>query len=94
MTERTDDYIKNMIRRMLVAEGWTKPAAEDQIKQMVDRFLAWRLPVGFNPDNGISFEPIAGKDGPHPFCREPSGTNLLDAAQAEAMVRHMLATPQ
>lgn len=24
MTERTDDYIKNMIRRMLVAEGWTR----------------------------------------------------------------------
>jgi len=59
---------------------------EAQIKHMVDRFLCWKLPENFNPDNGISFEPIAGKDGPHPFRREPSGTNLFDATQADAMV--------
>lgn len=63
---------------------------EDQIKHMVDRFLSWKLPADFSPDDGISFEPIAGKDGPHPFRREPSGTNLLAATQATAMVRHML----
>lgn len=25
MTPRSDDYVKNMIRRMLVEEGWVKP---------------------------------------------------------------------
>jgi hypothetical protein len=63
---------------------------EAQIKHMVDRFLSWKLPENFNPDDGISFEPIAGKGGPHPFRREPQGTNLLDATQAADMVRHML----
>jgi hypothetical protein len=66
------------------------PLTEVQLKHMVDRFLSWKLPANFNPDGGISFEPIAGKDGPHPFHREPQGTNLLDATQAAAMVRHML----
>lgn len=63
---------------------------DTQIKHMVDRFLAWRLPENFSPDDGISYEPIAGKDGPHPFRREPQGTNLFDATQADAMVRHLL----
>jgi len=63
---------------------------EDQIKHMVDRFLSWKLPSNFSPDNGISFEKIAGANGPHPFTREPVGTNLLDASQADAMVRHMI----
>lgn len=63
---------------------------EDQIKHMVDRFLMWKLPENFSPDNGISFNPVAGEGGPHPFKRDPSGTNLLDAQQAMAMVRHMV----
>lgn len=63
---------------------------EDQIKHMVNRFLGWKLPENFNPDDGISFEPIAGKDGPFPFRRTPSGTNLFDATQADAMVRYMM----
>lgn len=60
------------------------------IKYMVDRFLTWKLPADFNPDGGISFEQLAGKDGPHPFKREPTGTNLFTATQAEAMVRYMV----
>jgi ribA/ribD-fused uncharacterized protein len=63
---------------------------EAQIKHMVDRFLAWKLPKTFSPDGGISFERIAGADGPHPFTNEPSGTNLLCATEATEMVRHML----
>jgi len=62
---------------------------EDQIKHMAQRFLMWKLPEHFAPDNGISFKP--------PFPEEPMrsrhwpvGTNLLDANQAEAMVRHMI----
>lgn len=64
--------------------------SEDQIKKMVDRFLTWRLPEDFSPDGGISFDPISGWLGPHPSKREPVGTNLLNAVQAEAMVRHMV----
>lgn len=63
---------------------------KDQIKHMVDRFLGWKLPSDFNPDNGISFERLAGTNGPHPFVREPSGTNLFDATQATAMVSYMI----
>ena len=63
---------------------------DEQIKHMVNRFLAWKLPADFGPDGGISFERVAGANGPHPFTREPVGTNLLTYTQAEAMVRHML----
>lgn len=61
-----------------------------QVKHMVDRFLSWKLPADFAPDGGISFEKVAGATGPHPFVREPVGTNLLTATQAADMVRHML----
>lgn len=67
-----------------------KTMNDAQIKHMVDRFLSWRLPEHFNPDGGISFERIAGQNGPHPFKREPVGTNLLSADQAKEMVLHML----
>ena len=56
-----------------------------QIKHMVSRFLAWRLPETFGPDGGIRF---TRPDQPHiPW---PVGTNVLNATEAEAMVRHML----
>jgi hypothetical protein len=63
---------------------------EAQIKHMVDRFLAWKLPENFRPDGGVSFDPIGNAGTTYEFHREPMGTNLLDATQAEAMVRHML----
>lgn len=68
---------------------------DEQIKHMVNRFLAWRLPKNFNPDDGISFEPefnveYNAKQGRPPQRREPRGTNLFDATQAEAMVRHLV----
>ena len=62
---------------------------EAQIKHMVDRFLSWRLPQPWRPDGGISYTP---PDLPpevlanHP----PVGTNLFDAGQTTAMVRHMI----
>lgn len=65
---------------------------ETQIKHMVDRFLGWKLPRDtFNPDCGISFnnKPFNAHT-PHPMLYEPSGTNLFDATQADAMVRYML----
>ncbi len=68
---------------------------DDQIKHMVQRFLMWKLPENFNPDNGISFQPEFNvewnaKQGKPPQRHEPVGTNLLDYTQAEVMVRHML----
>ena len=56
-----------------------------QIKHMVDRFLAWKLPGNFSPDGGISFDPPVAVAWPWPI-----GTNLLDATQVTAMVQHMV----
>lgn len=64
------------------------------IKNMVDRFLGWKLPEDFNPDNGISFDPLMNKGTPREMKREPSGTNLFDAQQAEAMIRHIVNVPR
>ena len=66
--------------------GWM---TEAQIKHMVDRFLGWRLPRPWHPDNGISYQRpnYAHEPADHDW---PTGTNLFDAAQAEAMVRYML----
>lgn len=63
---------------------------EAQIKHMVDRFLMWKLPESFNPDAGISFKPTFNDHMDPPMKHNPSGTNLLDAQQADAMVRHMI----
>lgn len=63
---------------------------EDQIKHMVNRFLGWRLPQNFNPDGGVSFKKTFNDHLPTPTKYEPSGTNLLDATQADAMVRYMI----
>ena len=61
-----------------------------QIKHMVDRFLGWKLPKNFSPDAGISFKAVYNEKSPWPGKHEPSGTNLFDATQATAMVRHMI----
>lgn len=63
---------------------------EAQIKHMVDRFLAWKLPENFNPDGGISFKKAFNEHTDYPGEHQPSGTNLLGADQATAMVRHMI----
>ena len=56
-------------------------------KLMVDRFLRWKLPLGFAPDAGIKFDKPSymalGDD-------MPTGTNLFSADQAAAMVRFMI----
>jgi hypothetical protein len=57
----------------------------DYLDATVDRFLQWRLPDTFAPDCGISFTPLN-----HPNSW-PTGTNLLTAAQAKDMLRHVLA---
>ena len=55
--------------------------------EMVDRFMCWKLPVDFHPDAGVSFNP--GHITPAtPWW--PTGTNLLTADQAKAMLEHVL----
>lgn len=63
---------------------------EAQIKHMVDRFLCWRLPSDFNPDGGVSFKKTFNDHMTPPMKNEPIGTNILDATQADAMVRYMV----
>lgn len=73
--------------KAMAADVSTPPAervVEAQIEHMVQRFLQWKLPENFNPDGGIGFD--KSYRSPH----GPVGTNLFDATQAEAMVRHML----
>lgn len=65
---------------------------EEQIKQMVNRFLQWKLPDDFYPDNGIHFSPFHKGLGGKPVKNEPVGTNLLTATQAEEMIRYILET--
>lgn len=63
---------------------------DKQIKHMAERFLGWRLPENFAPDAGISFTPTFNDHLPSgPMKHNPTGTNLLDYTQAEAMVRYM-----
>lgn len=68
----------------------TKAMTEDQIKHMVDRFLMWKLPENFRPDDGISFKATYNENTPWPMKHEPMGTNLFDATQAIEMVRFMI----
>jgi hypothetical protein len=63
---------------------------DEQIKAMVSRFLAWRLPENFAPDGGISFKSTFNENTPWPMKNEPTGTNLFNYEQAEAMIRHMM----
>jgi hypothetical protein len=62
----------------------------DQIKTAVSRFLTWKLPADFAPDGGITFKAEFNENTPWPMKHEPSGTNLLNYPQAEAMIRHIL----
>ena len=63
---------------------------EQQIKYMANRFLTWRLPDNFRPDGGVTFTAIGNAGSPFEYRNRPFGTNLLDAMQAEEMVRYMI----
>jgi hypothetical protein len=63
---------------------------EDQIKYMVEKFLSWHLPEDFSPDAGISFKRDYNEHTPFPMKHQPTGTNLFDYTQTEAMIRHMI----
>lgn len=68
----------------------TSPLSRDQVKYMADRFLNWKLPANFCPDGGITFKPLGNEGTPYEYRHNPSGTNLLDATQAIAMVLYMI----
>lgn len=55
---------------------------------MVGRFLAWELPRNLNPDGGLLLDKTYISRWPELW---PTGTNLLDAEQAEAMIRVLIA---
>jgi hypothetical protein len=57
------------------------------VSEMVNRFLGWKLPHNFSPDNGIEFSRPEHKE----FW--PIGTNLFTADEAKAMFEYVLATP-
>ena len=60
--------------------------------EMVNRFLMWKFPEDFHPDGGILFKRESDYEHPE-FGRTkfaPTGTNLLDAQQARAMLEHVL----
>lgn len=63
---------------------------KELIDLMVDRFLQWKLPADFAPDGGISFKREFNENTEHPMRHEPTGTNLLTATQAKAMIEFVL----
>jgi hypothetical protein len=92
----TDKQVDEMCRKLAISFGVA--TTDDLVKEMVNRFLNWKLPANFNPDAGISFKPeynveYMAKQGKPPMRHEPIGTNLFHAGQAEEMVRHMLGLP-
>jgi hypothetical protein len=95
---RQDEENDNSGRERSVDQGALQPSASvttegsqaAAVDHMVSRFLAWRLPENFSPDNGISFKAEFNEHTAHPMRCNPTGTNLFDRTQAEAMVRHML----
>lgn len=57
--------------------------------EMVNRFLGWKLPENFSPDGGVSFvKPFVVPA--YQKAHWPSGTNLLNAEQARAMLEYVL----
>jgi hypothetical protein len=86
---RHQENIRPLLGSQAEAPRPTAPNSQ-QIQVMVNRFLTWRLPENFNPDGGISFKRTFNENTAHPMKHEPVGTNLLDATQAEAMIRYLI----
>lgn len=87
----TDKQVDDMCRKFAISFGVA--TTDDLVKEMVNRFLYWKLPKDFAPDAGIIFKAEYNQDTPWPARHEPKGTNLFHAGQAEEMVRHMLGLP-
>lgn len=62
-----------------------------QVAHMVSQFLAYQFPIDMQPDGGLILNPSYTAPNGELLPYRPTGTNLLNGTQAEAMVRHMLA---
>lgn len=82
--------IADMVAESVAGEGLNMQLGEEQIKHMANRFLGWRLPDNFNPDGGVRFERFGNAGTEHQYVNSPTGTNLLDAGQAEEMIRFIV----
>jgi len=82
--QETKDEAEFMAIQLRIALGNIQPIV---IKEMVNRFLGWRLPEDFGPDCGVSFTPLS-----HPNSW-PIGTNLLTSDQAKAMFEYCTLKP-
>lgn len=74
---------------------YTRPSTENApvaalVERMTQRFLGWKLPEHFNPDAGISFDPVFNKGHEFESRHEPIGTNLFSHEQAKEMVEYLL----
>ena len=67
---------------------------KEQIDQMVNRFLARKLPADFSPDCGITFDRSKLYNHDPAGAHWPSGTNLLTATQAREMFEYCCAINQ
>jgi hypothetical protein len=89
------DYdLVDVVWQACVEAALSQPAAVEgcaswiDMDEMVNRFLCWKLPEDFYPDAGVTFNPTElQKIGIHPW---PTGTNLLHAVQARAMLECVL----
>ena len=88
----TDAQIDERVRNLKTA--FSVDTTDDLVKEIVNRFLCWKLPKDFSPDAGICFKAEYNEDTPWPARHEPLGTNLFHAGQADEMVRHILGLPK
>lgn len=86
----TRDELAYILGDSLLAPPPAQPASVAVTDEMVQRFLSWRLPEPWHPDNGISYQRpnYAHAPAPHDW---PTGTNLFDVHQARAMLEHVFA---
>lgn len=56
---------------------------QNEIAEMANKFLQWKLPSTFNPDYGISFNSMNGQ-------LKPIGTNLFTCDEAKQMIEFIL----
>jgi hypothetical protein len=86
----TRDQLLNLVNdaRAYLGVSPQQPAGAN-VKQMVDRFLGWKLPDTFYPDCFISFDRERAKSN----GSWPIGTNLLNADEARALFEHVLRDP-
>ncbi len=82
--QETKDEAEFIARQLRIALGNIQPIV---IKEMVNRFLGWKLPEDFAPDHGIRFV----RNEFHDKHGMPTGTNLLHAGQAKSMFQHCVA---